>query len=113
VVSDQIGSPTYASDLAESILNIIFNDSFNKKSFSTEIFHFANIGVTNWSQFAMEIFKFANLDCKVNPISSDQYPFTAIRPKNTTLSKEKIINQFKLQIPLWQQSLKDCLKKVT
>ena len=112
VVSDQVGSPTYASDLAKAILHIIFNDNFNKKSFPTEIFHFTNIGETNWSDFAKEIFKLSNLKCKVNPISTDQYPTPAIRPKNTTLSKDKITNHFKLQIPSWKKSLEECLNEI-
>jgi len=90
VVSDQIGSPTYAIDLARAILHIISNDNFSKKSFPTEIFHFSNMGETSWSDFAKEIFKVSNLNCKVTPIDSEQYPTPAIRPQNTTLSKEKI-----------------------
>jgi len=112
VVSDQIGSPTYASDLAKVILNIISNDKFNKKSFSTEVFHFSTMGEASWSDFAKEIFKLSNLDCKVTPIGSDQYPTPAIRPKNTTLNKEKITNHIRLQIPSWQQSLKECQKEI-
>jgi len=113
VVSDQIGSPTYASDLAKAILHIIFSDKFKKKSFPTEIFHYSNLGETSWSDFAKEIFKLANLNCNVSPISTDQYPTPAIRPQNTTLSKEKIKNHFSLKIPLWQKSLKECLKEIT
>jgi len=112
VVSDQIGSPTYASDLAKAVLNIISNDNFNKKTFPTEIFHFSNMGETSWSDFAKEIFKLANLNYKVTPISSEQYPTPAIRPKNSILSKEKIKNHFKLQIPSWKQSLKECLNQI-
>jgi len=112
VVSDQLGSPTYASDLAKAILHIILNDNLNKKSFPTEIFHFSNMGETSWSDFAKEIFKLSNLNCKVTPINTDQYPTTAVRPKNTTLSKEKITKQFRFQIPLWKQSLKECLNKI-
>ena len=112
VVSDQLGSPTYASDLAKAILHIILNDNLNKKSFPTEIFHFSNMGETSWSDFAKEIFKLSNLNCKVTPINTDQYPTTAVRPKNTTLSKEKITKQFRFQIPLWKQSLKECLNEI-
>jgi len=112
VVSDQIGSPTYAIDLARAILHIISNDNFSKKSFPTEIFHFSNMGETSWSDFAKEIFKLSNLNCKVTPINTDQYPTTAVRPKNTTLSKEKITKQFRFQIPLWKQSLKECLNEI-
>jgi len=112
VVSDQIGSPTYASDLAKATLHIIFSDKFKNKSFPTEIFHYSNIGETSWSDFAKEIFKLSNLNCKVTPINTDQYPTTAVRPKNTTLSKEKITKQFRFQIPLWKQSLKECLNEI-
>jgi len=112
VVSDQLGSPTYACDLAKAILHIILNDNFNKKSFPTEIFHFSNLGETSWSDFAKEIFKLANLNCTVTPICTDQYPTPAIRPQNTTLSKEKITSHFRLQIPSWQQSLKECLNEM-
>ena len=112
VVSDQIGSPTYTSDLAKALLNILSNDNFNKKTFPTEILHFSNMGETSWSDFAKEIFKLANLNYKVTPISSEQYPTPAIRPKNSILSKEKIKNHFKLQIPSWKQSLKECLNQI-
>ena len=112
VVSDQLGSPTYANDLAEAILHIISNDNFNQKSFPTEIFHFSNLGETSWSDFAMEIFEIANLNCKVIPISSDQYPTSAIRPKNTTLNTEKIKNHFKIHIQPWEESLKNFLRVI-
>ena len=112
VVSDQIGSPTYASDLAKAILHIISNDNFIKQSFQSEVFHFSNIGETSWSDFAKEIFKLEHLNCKVTPISSEQYPTLAIRPKNTTLSKEKITKHFKLQIPSWKKSLEECLNEI-
>jgi len=113
VVSDQIGSPTYASDLARVIFNIIFSDSFNKKSFPTEIYHFSNLGVTSWYEFAKEIFNLANLDCKIKPIGSKKYPAKALRPYNTALNKEKITKKFKLQIPSWQESLRDLLIKIS
>ena len=112
VVSDQLGSPTYANDLAEAILHIISNDNFNQKSFPTEIFHFSNLGETSWSDFAMEIFEIANLNCKVIPISSEQYPTSAIRPKNTTLNTEKIKNHFKIHIQPWEESLKNFLRVI-
>ena len=110
VVNDQIGSPTYAGDLAEAILHIISNDNFNKLRFPTEIFHFSNLGETSWSDFAMEIFKISNLSCKVAPIISKQYPTPAQRPHNTTLSKDKITRKFKLEILTWQQSLEEFLR---
>jgi len=113
VVNDQIGSPTYAKDLAQAILTIITNESFAKNSFFTEIYHFSNLGEISWYKFAKEIFELANIDCRVIPISSRHHPTQAVRPKNTTLSKEKIINNFKFKIPEWQKSLKECLKDLS
>jgi len=109
VVNDQIGSPTYATDLARVILNIISAKSFINKNFPTEIFHFSNSGDISWYDFAKEIIKLTNLDCKVSSINSQQYPTSAARPKNTTLNKDKISKKFKLNIPLWNQSLKQVL----
>jgi len=112
VVSDQFGSPTFASDLAKALMHIISHHNFNKKSLQSEIFHFSNLGETSWSEFAMEIFKIGKIDCKVIPIFSEEYLTAASRPKNTTLSKEKITNQYKLKIPSWKQSLKECLEEI-
>jgi len=112
VVSDQFGSPTYAKDLAETILNIISTESFRNNSFPTEIYHLSNSGETSWYEFAKEIFSLINLDCKVISVSSEQYPLSVLRPRNTILNKEKIIEKFKLQIPSWQQSLKECLREI-
>jgi len=106
MVSDQIGSPTYATDLAEVILNIITNKDFINKVFSSEIYHFSNLGGISWSEFAKEIFKSANLDCIVNPISSKQYLTHAKRPHNSILNQEKIKDHFKINIPFWKVSLK-------
>jgi len=113
VISDQTGSPTYAIDLAEAILNIISNDKFMKTSFPTEIFHFSNSGETVWSSFAKEIFKLANLNCKVIPIKSEQYPVVAKRPKNSTLNKTKIIESFRINLTPWRVSLERYLKNLS
>jgi len=113
VVSDQTGSPTYAIDLAEAILNIVSNDNFKKTIFSTEIFHFSNSGETVWSSFANEIFKLANLNCKVIPIKSEQYPVAAKRPKNSTLNKTKIIKIFRINLTPWRVSLERCLRNLS
>jgi len=93
-------------------IKVIINskDSPDKVIYKYE--NFNNLGKTSWSEFAKEIFKLEKLNYKVAPISSEQYPTPAIRPKNSTLSKKKIKNHFKLQIPSWHQSLKECLNEI-
>ena len=109
VVSDQIGSPTYATDLAEALLKIISNKN---KEQSTEIYHYSNEGKISWYDFAKEIFKLAEIDCKVNPIATEQYPTPAKRPRNTLMSKDKIIEKFEVEILDWKESLQACIKNI-
>ena len=90
VVSDQIGSPTYATDLANAILDTMQNKAFKEVGQETQVYHYSNMGEISWYEFAKEIFKLAKIDCKVNKITTEQYPTPARRPKNTTLSKSKI-----------------------
>lgn len=104
VVNDQIGSPTYASDLAEVILLFIIN---NQKSYG--IFNYSNLENISWAEFAEEIINLNKINCRINPIPSNEYPTLAPRPKNSRISKDKIINTFSLKIPNWKSSLKDCL----
>ena len=109
VVSDQIGSPTYATDLAGAILEIIKNKEFKEISQATQIYHYSNKGEISWCDFAKEIFKIAKVDCKVNPITTQQYPTPAKRPKNTLMSKDKIAEIFSVKIPDWKESLNTCM----
>jgi dTDP-4-dehydrorhamnose reductase len=109
VVSDQIGSPTYVTDLAGAILEIIDNKDYQDKKQSTEIYHYSNKGKVSWYDFAKEIFKIAKVDCKVNPITTKQYPTPAKRPKNTLMSKDKIAEIFSVKIPDWKESLNACM----
>ena len=102
VVSDQIGSPTYATDLAGAILEIIKNKGFKEISQATQIYHYSNKGEISWCDFAKEIFKIAKVDCKVNPITTQQYPTPAKRPKNTLMSKDKIAETFSVNIVDWR-----------
>ena len=102
VVSDQIGSPTYATDLAGVILEIIDNKD---KECSTEIYHYSNEGEISWYDFAREIFKLTRINCKVNPITTDQYPTLAKRPRNTFMDKEKIVKIYNTGITKWKTSL--------
>jgi dTDP-4-dehydrorhamnose reductase len=102
VVSDQIGSPTYAIDLADVILEIIKNKEFSESDQTTQIYHYSNEGKVSWYEFAKEIFKIAEVGCKVNPITTQQYPTPAKRPKSTLMNKGKIINFFGLKIDDWR-----------
>ena len=112
VVNDQIGSPTYATDLAEVILKIISNKNYQNKEQSTEVYHYSNEGEISWYDFTKEIFKLAKTNCKVNPITTQQHPTPAKRPKNTLMNKNKIIEKFGAKIPYWKESLKMCIKNI-
>ena len=109
VVSDQIGSPTYATDLAKAILKIIDNRDYQDKDKATEIYHHSNKGEISWYDFTKEIFKLAKIDCKVGPITTKQYPTPAKRPRNTLMCKDKIIEEFSVEILDWKKSLEACI----
>jgi len=109
VVSDQIGSPTYATDLAEVILKIIDIKNNKDKEQQTEIYHYSNDGEISWHEFAKEIFKIAKIDCKVSPITTKQYPTPAKRPRNTLMGKNKITGTFGVKTPNWKESLDTCI----
>ena len=111
VVNDRIGSPTYATDLAEVILKIINNKSHQAQDQSTEIYHYSNEGEISWCDFAKEIFKIAKIDCKANPIVTEQYPTPAKRPKKTLMNKDKIAKKFSVNTPDWKESLNNFLLK--
>ena len=109
VVSDQIGSPTYATDLAKAILGIINNKDYQDKNQSTQVCHYSNEGEISWYEFAKEIFKLAEVDCKVSPITTEQYPMPARRPMNTIMDKNKITKAFSVDTPDWKKSLNTCM----
>jgi len=111
IVSDQIGSPTYATDLAKVILEIINNKDYQDKDRSTKIYHYSNEGEISWYEFAKEIFKIAKVDCKVSPIRTQQYPTPAKRPKYTIMNKDKLAHMFGVKIAIWGLSLKECFKE--
>ena len=112
VVSDQIGSPTYATNLSGMILEIIDNKDYQDKKQSTEIYNYSNKGKVSWYDFTKEIFKIAEVGCKINPITTHQYPTPAQRPKNTLMSKNKIIEKFEVEILDWKESLQACIKNI-
>ncbi len=109
VVGDQAGSPTYASDLANAILEIIQNKEFKEMTHATQIYHYSNAGKCSWDKFAKEIFKLSKIQCTVNPITTEQYPTLAQRPKNTLMNKDKIVKKFGVEIPNWKDSLNTCI----
>jgi len=108
VIFDQVGTPTYARDLAEAILTII-QSAESIKSNMVPIYHFSNEGVCSWYDFAKQIFTFSNLECHVNPIATSEYPTSAKRPHYSVLDKAKIKKDFNLTLPYWRDSLKVCL----
>ena len=108
VIFDQVGTPTYAKDLARTILEIIPQIDNQK----VEIYNYSNEGVLSWYDFAKEIMKMAKLDCKINPIETFQYPTPATRPHYSLLNKSKIKSTFNIEIPYWKDGLDDCLKRL-
>jgi len=110
VVSDQIGTPTYAGDLADAILNILTS---NYHPNGVQLFHYSNEGIASWFDFAKEIITMKNLTCTVLPISTSEYPLTARRPNYSVMSKEKFKQYFHSDIPKWKESLKVCLKNLS
>ena len=109
VVSDQIGSPTYATDLANAILGTMQNKAFKEVGQETQVYHYSNAGEISWYEFAKEIFKLAGIQCSVSPITTEQYPTPAKRPKNTLMNKDKIAETFSVNIPDWKESLNTCM----
>ena len=107
VVADQIGSPTFAGDLAQAIVTILPQMNETNKG----IYHYTNEGVCSWYDFATEIMKLSGFSCKVNPIPSSAYPTKATRPFYSVLNKEKIKNVFNIEISHWKESLVKCLKQ--
>lgn len=104
VINDQIGSPTYAKDLAEVIGHIIESEIWEEG-----IYHFSNLGEISWYDFAKAIRDLEGLECKINAIPTSQYPTPAKRPKFSLLDKTKIKNTYNLTVAPWQDSLQSML----
>ncbi len=107
VVSDQIGTPTYAGDLADAIVQIIPQMTRENSG----VYHFTNMGVCSWYDFASEIMEMSGLMCTVNPIKSSEYPTRAVRPFYSVLDKSKIQKVFNIKIQHWKKGLEKCLKQ--
>lgn len=140
IIFDQVGTPTYAGDLAEAILQIIdrtgiarsasdvaiyeASSGFKMDRHATlamtegdvltknEVFHFSNEGVCSWYDFAKAIFELSRIECNVNPIETKDYPTPAKRPHYSLMNKAKIKQAYHLEIPYWKDSLKVCLQKL-
>ena len=108
VVADQIGTPTYAADLADAIVKILPQMT----SENSGVYHFTNEGVCSWYDFASEIMELSNLKCVVNPIKSSQYPTPASRPFYSVLDKDKIKQVFGINIKHWKDGLKRCISEL-
>lgn len=108
VVSDQIGSPTYAADLADVILTIVLADKWE-----SGIYHYSNEGAASWYDFAKAIFRISNISIPVKAVPSKDFVTKARRPLYSVLSKEKIKKTFGLDIPHWEESLAKCLASGT
>jgi dTDP-4-dehydrorhamnose reductase len=106
IVSDQIGSPTYAHDLAEAILELLPN----LKSGTKQILHYSNQGIASWYDFAYEIINLQNIDCNLTPIPTTAYPTPAARPYYSILDKTLISSLLQSPISHWKDSLKRHLK---
>ena len=108
VVADQIGSPTYAGDLANAIVEIIDSDQHS----NCGTYHYSNEGTCSWYDFAVEIARLSGYnECKINPCTTGEYPTKAKRPRYSVLDKTKFTTTFGIAIPEWQASLAECIKK--
>lgn len=109
VVDDQIGSPTYAADLAEVILKIIHKDQLSIINWTPGIYHYSNEGKISWYNFAVTISELIGSNAKLHPISTAEFPTPAKRPRFSLLNKEKIKKTYQISIPEWKDSLKKCI----
>jgi dTDP-4-dehydrorhamnose reductase len=109
VVYDQVGTPTYARDLAAGILEILPKIPSKIRA---EIYNFSNEGVASWYDFAKAILEIKGIDCKVVPVLTKDFPTPAMRPHYSVLNKSRVKKDFDIEIPHWRDSLKDCLEKL-
>lgn len=110
VVFDQVGSPTYAYDLAQAIFDIVENRKYEGQN---GIFHYSNEGVCSWFDFTKMIAEYAGqTDCDIQPCHSDEFPSKVVRPSYSVLDKTKIKKTFGIHVPYWTDSLKRCLAEL-
>jgi len=113
IVSDQIGTPTYAKELAKCILDIIqfIENAPQDKDFGG-IYNFSHLGATNWAEFAQEIFRLKNISCEIQSTTTESYNAPAHRPLWSVMSMDKIKNTFPIELKNWKDSLKECLLRL-
>ncbi|HWV31105.1 MAG TPA: dTDP-4-dehydrorhamnose reductase, partial [Dyadobacter sp.] len=107
VIVDQVGSPTYAIDLANVILDITESGST-----SYGIYHYSNEGVTSWYDFAKAVFDLSETTVKLNPVKTSEYVTRAVRPAYSVMDKSKIKSTFGIEIPYWRDSLATCTSRI-
>lgn len=112
VVSDQIGSPTYARDLAQALLEIVAHVDNNPQFDQWGVYQYSNEGVCSWYDFAHAIFELTATPCQVQPIESKDYPTPATRPTYSVMNKNRLKTVFGLTIPHWRDSLRVCLQQL-
>jgi dTDP-4-dehydrorhamnose reductase len=110
VVFDQVGTPTYARDLARALITILHPAAAEPESWKPGIYHYSNEGVCSWYDFALAIHRFAGIHCLVEPIESKDFPTLAKRPHYSVLNKSKIKMTFHIDIPHWMESLQECIQ---
>lgn len=107
VIFDQIGTPTYARDIAVAIMTVV------DKGIETGVFHYSNEGVISWYDFTKAIHRIAGIkDCKVRPLHTSEYPTAANRPAYSVLDKTKIKQAYGIEIPYWEDSLRECIERL-
>jgi len=112
VIFDQVGTPTYAGDLAMAILEIIQKTESWECEFIPGIYHYSNEGVCSWYDFAIAIHQIYGISCRVSAIESKDYPSAVARPPYSVLNKSKIKSIFGIQIPYWRSSLEKCILEI-
>ncbi len=108
VVFDQVGTPTYAHDLAALVTGIIEDDKLDR----TGTYHFSNEGAVSWYDFAKAICEIGGNSCDIRPCRTEEYPSKAARPRFSVLDKTKVKETFGIRIPYWRDSLEDCIKRI-
>ena len=108
VIFDQIGTPTYAADLADAILKVLSHETF-----VPGIYHFSDEGACSWYDFTKSIHRIAGISCDVRPIEAKDYPARTPRPHYSVLNKAKIKSTYGIVLPHWEESLEKCIEILT
>ena len=111
VVVDQVGSPTYAVDLARAVL-VIAQRGTLASSAEPQLYHYANDGLCSWYDFATAIFELKKMECELTPITSEQYPTAAKRPHYSVLTTQKLQQDYGLTTTYWRDALTECLQEI-